>query len=134
MNLSELANAITAVEFDHPFIITPDGVQDAPANIYAPECYHSEGTPDVDLAGGESEWRTVSDGYTNQYSYNGPVLHASESVSAGMARDFTDPDLYDAGTVFVMCTVEVMECDDTCADDCPGDHEPAGWVILARNA
>jgi hypothetical protein len=120
--LRELAAKITRVEFDHPFVINGDDVEDAPSSIYAPSVYHQDGTPDVMIDG--DGWETVSDGWTGQYGYRGPVMHASEFVGSGIAEDLTDPDRFDPGTIFVMCVVEVI-------DDAESD-EPAGWIMLRK--
>lgn len=109
------------VEFDCPFTINADGTfSDRVEGVYSPEVYHVEGAQapgDVEV--GSDEWETWSDGCTGQYGYNGAVMHASERLAGGMARQMLD----EPGT-YVVCAVE---CDPT--EDDP-DPFPAGWIVL----
>jgi len=107
----------TSVEFDGPFTVDDKGaVNDTPPGIHAPSVYHVEGErcPEIDGSG----WEFV-DGYSNQYRYPGPVMHASEQLAGGMARDVLETP----GT-YVLCVVEVFP------DDEDPEPEPAGWVLL----
>jgi len=121
-SLRELAAKIQSQDFDHPFQIVGDDVEDAPSGIYAPSVYHQDGTPDVMIEGGE--WEAVSYGWTGQHGYRGPVMHSSEFVGAGIAEDLTDAERFDPGTIFVMCVVEVLP------EEGETDQEPAGWIML----
>lgn len=117
----ELNNAVLArfipvdelnnlMDFDHVIEVHDDGtVTDAAPGIYAPEL---DGEKLYEPAG----WRLLS-GYTGQYGYNGPVMHPSEFIGGGLAKDIlTEPGLYVALVVW--------------ADD-PND-EPAGWAVAFR--
>jgi hypothetical protein len=67
------------MEFDHPITVHEDGtVTDGPANLYAPNLYDDE----LD----SSEWELLN-GYSGQQSYAGPIMHPSEFIGGGMARD-----------------------------------------------
>lgn len=106
-----------AVEFDSPFEVLPDGsIVPHVRRRHAPNTYHVEGEskPEIDGQG----WEFV-DGFSGQYRYSGPVMHASEQLSGGMA----DHVLATPG-IYVLCVVEVLPDED---DDQP---EPAGWVLL----
>lgn len=78
-----------------------------------------------------SPWRAVS-GHSGQQGYAGPIMHASESITGGMADDLLSTA--DDCPTYVVCEVAVTECDDGCWDDCEGwsagHHEPAGWILL----
>lgn len=116
------------MEFDHVVRVTADGnVFDAEPGVpYAPELYHDE-TNDYDVG----PWSLMT-GYTGQYGYRGPIMHASEFIGGGMARDIrATPGLY----VAVVCNVD--SCEDCVTEDgdeipdpeCRGEHEPAGWAV-----
>lgn len=83
-------------------------------------------------------WKDVDDwnpmrGLTGQYGYNGCVLHPSEQYSLGVVAEMLDR--LDPGEFGVFCHTSVeVRCDDTCEEDCMGDHFPAGWVILQYTA
>lgn len=65
-------------------------------------------------------WFTVSEGFTGQHGYRGPVMHDSEFISTGMMESIledNDPTVY-------MFAVRYPTYDD-------GEQE--GWVILAIN-
>lgn len=104
------------IEFDCPFRVTEDGqVETGPLEgVYAPEVYHDDET-DVVIDG--DGWWAWSSGYTGQWSYNGPVMHASEYIGGHMERDLLD----DPG-VYVVTSVETL-------DD---SEENAGWIVLKR--
>lgn len=136
------------MEFDMPVIVREDGtarrmgyaasvIDPAPM---PPTALH-DGPADVLLDG--RPWREHGDwelltGYTGQYGYNGAVMHASEFIGGGLARDIlATPGVYVA--VVVEC-----EPDDDDGDRWPGDSpearqadyedgtwrpEPAGWAV-----
>lgn len=100
------------VDFDSPFRVDIDGNVTTASGIHAPAVYHVEGErePEVDGTG----WEFV-DGYSGQHGYSGPVMHASEQLAGGIARDvLADPGVY------VVTVVEDLDDMDN----------PAGWVLL----
>lgn len=127
------------MEFDHPVMVLPNGdgdVSDAPAGIYAPES-----TIDVDdnaqiVGDAEARWRAsvevdgwevFTNGYSGQYGYRGPIMHASEFIGGHLADDImARPGIYVAVTVEVSCPH-----DETAGCDC--EDEPAGWAVLRRD-
>lgn len=140
----------SAIEFDCPFLLIPgegsaaivDG-NDLPqlGRVYAPSvtCHPADGSLVIE----EPAWVPVS-GYSGQYRYSGPVMHASEQLSGGMARDLLE-GVMGAGW-FVVVAVEQETCDDYAAyGECgvsnpPADgdtlhecsDEPVGWMLLHR--
>lgn len=106
-----------AVEFDHVFtVVDSSTITDGPVGVYAPELYWES---DGHLIG--DDWELV-DGYSGQHGYRGPIMHASETLSGGMARAV----LAEPGT-YVVLACECAGCDDcdNGADSC----EPAGWAL-----
>ncbi len=99
----------SAMDFDHPIRVNSDGtISDAPG-AYAPSLYGE----DLD----SNEWELVTGGYTQQYGYNGPIMHASEQIGGRLAEDIlAEPGVY-------VSLVANAEPDD---DD---DPEPEGWAI-----
>ncbi len=97
-------------EFDHPFTVTAAGaLADAPAGIYAPNVWHDE-TTDIDMEGAEDKWEALTD-YTGQHGYSGAVMHASEYLGGGIARDILDtPGVYVVVVVNVLPEDECRHC------------------------
>jgi hypothetical protein len=110
-------------EFDHPFRVNdwghdgfPDGsVTDDLPGVYAPSVYWYEGDSQEYIDG--SGWEPVN-GYSGQDRYSGPVMHASEFLGGGMAKEvLSTPGIY------VVTTVE----------DPDDPDNPAGWMLLRRD-
>lgn len=99
------------VEFDSAFIVTSEGI-DSTHGVYVPTVYNDDAT---DIYIESNKWEALT-GYTGQYSYNGAVLHSSEYLGGGLARDI----LADVGGVYAVSVVEDM-------DD---PENPAGWCVL----
>lgn len=101
------------IEFDHPFRIREDGsVEDVYPEFYPPSVYHDEES-DVRIDG--ECWEAFSTGYTGQFGYRGPVMHASEFIGGRL-----ETDMLESPGVYVITTVETDAEDD----------EPAGWIVL----
>lgn len=83
------------MEFDSPIQVHADGrVTDGPAGIYAPSLYDDELDTSGPVGNGWGSWELL-DGYSGQQSYGGPVMHPSEFIGGGMARDILDqPGVY----------------------------------------
>ena len=84
------------MDFDHVITVRPDGaIEDAP-NVYATELFQWEqedGTWVEELSTREP-WELLS-GFTGQYGYRGPMMHASEQIGGGLAEHIvTHPGLY----------------------------------------
>lgn len=82
------------MDFDHVVQVFPGGtVTDAPAGVYAPEV-HAYGdeidTSELEAAG----WKLMA-GYSGQYGYAGPWMHASEYIGGYLESDIlATPGLY----------------------------------------
>lgn len=111
-----------AVSFDRPFTITagtpnypaPNYTDDLPG-VYAPDVYTNE--DGTELTAEPDHWEAVT-GHSGQDRYSGPIMHPSETLSAGMA----DRVLREGGTYVV---VEVRDEDGTYPDD-----TPIGWALM----
>jgi hypothetical protein len=112
------------VEFDSPFrVIDSNHIDTSLPEVWAPSVY---GFGDADgqitereTIDGRDAWEFV-DGYSGQYRYSGPVMHPSEFLGGGMARDV----LAETGVTFVV--VIVTDINDT------GDDGAYGWALLRR--
>jgi hypothetical protein len=117
------------MEFDHPVRVHADGtVTDAGPDFWAPET-------DVDTDGNGSilaeheqalcesvkrqGWSLYTTGYTQQYSYRGPIMHTSEFIGGRLAMDI----LADPG-VYVSVVVSTDE---------NGDDNVAGWAVAKKD-
>jgi hypothetical protein len=118
--MSTLGERVHAVDFDHPFTIDNGEVIDVP-NIYAPSVYLYEGDKDETIDG--QDWQFVSNGWTGQYGYNGPVMHASEYIGEGIAERLAE--LAEDYRAFAIVAVEFIPED---KDD--QSTEPVGWAIV----
>ena len=99
------------VEFDSAFIVTSEGIESA-HEVYVPPVQNAD-VGDIYIE--SNKWEALT-GYTGQHGYNGAVLHASETLSAGLAEDV----LADVGGIYAVTVVEDMD-----------DPEyPAGWCVL----
>jgi hypothetical protein len=117
--MSTLAENINAVEFDHPFAIYNGQVIEDIPGVYVPSVYNSD-EADIDID--SAYWVALSDGWTGQYGYNGPVMHPSEYIGEFIANRLEEiAEDYKAFGI-----TEVM--DDTDADNV------IGWVILGLPA
>jgi hypothetical protein len=111
-----------SMDFDCPFRVNIDGTVQHALDYSAPNLWNIEepnGGPDVEIEHTATgyRWELLS-GYTGQYGYNGPVMHASERLGSGMAED-----IMSTPGVYVVCAVECMD------DEGNMDDEPAGWAV-----
>lgn len=136
------------VEFDSPFRIVGqlhDGrtvIENPLSDVYAPSVvlytdkdHNGVGEEEIDNVEWNKPQKTweVVNGYSGQYGYSGPTMHASEFLGGGMARDV----LEDVGAVYVLSAVECLpdwEVDEDDEDDVflgqVIQDNPAGWMLL----
>lgn len=116
------------MDFDHVIRITDDGtVADAPGE-YAPEVVVECADDDAGSITAEAEaemvrnverqgWELMT-GYTSQYGYRGPIMHASEHVGGDLERDIrATPGLYVVVEPIGMYTSE---------------EQAIGWVVARK--
>jgi hypothetical protein len=121
----QLAETIQKMEFDHVFILHPDGtVTDAPPirGYWAPEVVNDP-DGDVDMCG-YHEWSCIT-GMTGQYGYSGAVMHPSEYVGDGVARVMAEMS---AELPIAFCLTVVTDLDTR-----EGDDNAVGWAICYRD-
>lgn len=100
-------NLNAVMEFDHVIQVHADGTVTDATGIYAPDLH------DGDVGTG---W-TLLNGYSGQYCYAGPIMHASEYIGGRMADDILAmPGVYVALVDYPL--------DDT---------EPGGWAVARKN-
>lgn len=101
---------------DPPVRVNPDGTL-TETDDRAPESFASDGSDDeTDIIepAKRAGWDVLT-GYSGQHTYNGPVMHASEYIGGGLARDIlAEPGVYAVATV----------------DDYDG--ESFGWLVLRK--
>lgn len=103
----------SAIEFDQVFRVTENGLVIDEPNVYAPSSY--DGSLD---ASGWSYWST---GYSGQDRYTGPIMHASEQLAGGIARDLlAQPGVY----ALVV---------DYSLDEEDGDDNATGWAVVRKD-
>lgn len=107
-------NLNDVMEFEHVVTVTRDGrVLDGPDNLYAPDVLDDEI---------QSEGWEFLDGYSGQYGYSGPIMHSSEFIGGGMARDIlATPGVY-------VAVVAMYSPDED--DDDGSDYGAEGWAVL----
>lgn len=104
-------NLNSLVEFDSAFIVTPEGIESA-HGVYVPAVQNAD-VGDIYIE--STKWEALT-GYTGQHGYNGAVLHSSEYLGGGLARDI----LEDVGGIYAITTVEDLE----------DPENPVGWCVL----
>jgi hypothetical protein len=120
------------VEFNCPIVSNGDGtISDSP--VYFDGSYdlyqvgHDNWRVDASSISG---WEAVSDGYTGQYGYNGPVMHNSEILSGALAQKMIDePGTYVLAEAHYMHDDERAELDE---EDGEKPYDAEGWVVLRK--
>lgn len=122
-------NLNDVMEFDHVIRVHPDGtvtdVDRYEASYFAPGVMFDDVHPDGDLrkVSHPDGW-TFLIGYSGQEGYSGPVMHSSEFIGGGLARDI----LAEPGD-YVAVVIDAMSDD----DDPDGEPIPDGWGVLRYN-
>lgn len=79
------------MEFDHVIEVHADGTVSEPTDVYAPQAYEEGDEPFI-LDG--QDWSLLT-GFSGQYNYDGPWMHSSEYIGAGLADHIlSHPGLY----------------------------------------
>ena len=121
------------MEFDHIIRVNTDGPidEDLDMSVGDTGSYFdlNVGTDGTDLFEMSEGWELLS-GFTGQYGYNGPVMHASEFIGGGLERHIVETPGY-----YVALVVE-GRCDYDGSTDCTPesgcDCEPAGWATAYK--
>jgi hypothetical protein len=119
-------NLNDVMEFDRVIRVLADGtVETRVQNMRAPEVYmhfrDEESSRKPDIA---APWQLMN-GYSGQDRYSGPIMHESEFIGGGMARDILgQPGWY----VAVIVTDVSAEAAQEEADGVP-DSDIAGWAV-----
>lgn len=102
------------MDFDHMVEVHVDGtVTDYPSVGYA----YAPTLMDEEL---DSNAWTLLDGYSGQYGYSGPIMHSSEYIGGGLARDIlSTPGVY----VALVAYYSPEE------DDEDGTDTAEGWAV-----
>jgi hypothetical protein len=127
-------NLNEVMEFDHVIEVHEDGtVTDSEESPYF-ELYYLLADAETGLWEFHSSlpegWELMT-GYTGQYGYNGPCMHASEFIGGRMARDILEtPGLYVVLIVESDCglTEEYCNAEDGC------QCEPESWAVAHKPA
>lgn len=107
------ADLSSLMGFDHVIQVHADGmVTDAPDTVHAPDLYDGE----LHHSPGSPEW-TLMDGYSGQYGYSGPLMHQSEFIGGGLARDIL------AAPGYYVALIDVTS-----------DDEPTEWAVARADA
>lgn len=123
----DIANMNTYVDFDSPFLVGEDGIVVLSTGIRTPEYCEHDDDHDMLIDGipyrDHPEWEALT-GYSGQHAYNGPVLHESEYLGGGLARDIlAEPGDY---------VVTIVYGDEESEDEDDPNMEPIGWAVLRR--
>jgi hypothetical protein len=112
------------MEFEHVIRVLSDGGITEPIEPHAPDLDTYGDDADLIASAKRQGWELLA-GWTGQYGYAGPVMHASEYIGGALARwILSNPGLYVA---------LVVESDDTQYEpDAGAETEPAGWCVAYR--
>jgi hypothetical protein len=124
------------MSIDHVIRVWPDGSISEPSD--------KPWAPDVtDNGEAVSDPWSLMTGYSQQWRYSGPCMHASEFIGGGMARDILEQPGW-----YVALVAEADQCSEAGCEECDphnytrndeskcpvdcdlcGSDEPAGWVV-----
>ena len=103
------------MEFDHVIEVRPDGEIVGRSDIYAPSLYWVDDDQGHEL---EDKGWALLDGFSGQYRYGGPIMHASELIGGAIEDEIREnPGVY----VALVCY---------CIDD---SEDVAGWAIARKD-
>lgn len=105
-------NLNTFMEFDCVIRVHEDGTVERADGIYAPSLYDDELDSD--------KW-TMMNGYSGQYGYRGPIMHNSEFIGGGMAKDI----LAEPGVYVALVSYYTVDEDD--------ENDVEGWAVAKLN-
>jgi hypothetical protein len=113
-------NLNSIMDFGYVIRVAVDGTVSELADVYLPEILYAT---DDDVTGQLPDGWDLLTGYTGQSGYRGPVMHSSEFIGGGLARDI----LARPGD-YVAVVVDADVTDD--------DSEPVnvGWAVAFRPA
>ena len=107
------------MEFDHVIRVTDAGAIQDGFGVYAPSLLDDE----LD----DAEW-TLLTGYSGQHGYAGPIMHASEFIGGGMARDILETP----GVYVALVALYTTDADGKPIPEGDGDYI-GGWAIAAHS-
>ena len=120
----------SSVEPDIPFRVL-EGGKVMLADDFAPTIWGEEGHDPTIY--GYSDWEFFSHGYTNQHSYNGPEMHASERLGGALARDIlATPGTYVLVIVTYDCSKNCLGHAPDCGEYCSDSPHAESWVVVKR--
>ena len=99
------------MEFDRVIKVWPDGDVTPVVGMFAPDLFDGE----LEQIAKDKGW-SLMDGYSGQYGYSGPIMHASEFVGGKLERDI----LATPGYYVVI------------ADYPSNGGEPDGWAVAYK--
>ena len=109
------------MEFDHIIYSHGDGtISDVNpyVSLWGPDVYVCEGDDGTWVERVDGGPWTLLTGFSGQYGYSGPLMHASEYIGGGLARHILEtPGFYMAAVVIPMPLDE------------DGDEEPDSWAV-----
>lgn len=110
-----------AIDFDCPFTVHPADSSGRVVVTHADGVHAPEGLIDVVTVDDfdDDRWELVT-GYSGQHRYSGPIMHDSETLSGGMARDvLATPGTYVVMASQYLCTDEEHANGEPVTDDDP---------------
>lgn len=126
----ETLNSI--MEFDHEIRVSVTGeITDSELDFYGTATMYltDPETGRWELETDMPEGWSLLEGFTGQYSYNGPVMHPSEFIGGGLERHIREtPGHYVAITVGSDCNYTEDGCDEEDGCLCESD----GWAVAFK--
>lgn len=117
------------MDFDHVIEVHKDGTITEPSDVscYAELNVSMQGEDEFSLSEG---WTLMTNGYTGQWGYRGPVMHSSEFIGGRLETDIlSTPGYYVALVVNAYCD---YSGETSCTEESGCDCEPAGWAIAFK--
>jgi hypothetical protein len=120
------------MEFNCVITVWPDGtLTDASRDVRRTAPESADGDADALTDGSAEQGWSLLDGFSSQYNYCGPVMHASEYIGGSMARHIlSTPGHYVAILAYYSCSED--SCGGTLDDPCPEGQHSEGWCVAFR--
>ena len=104
-----------AMDFDSVIYSHGDGTVSDAHSMYAPEVYTCEQEDGTWVEEAMDEPWELLNGFSGQYGYSGPHMHASEYIGGGLARHILETEGF--YVVTVVTPMPFNECEDVDSDE-----------------
>lgn len=140
----DIAQLNDRMEIDHVVHVAADGTVTDASGVHAPELtvtvdadgqIPAEGDRDLVLCARDQGWDVLT-GWSNQYMYSGPIMHASEYIGGNLAEHIlATPGFWVALAPSVLVNHDCADDGEPC-ENCREieDQGLDGWILAHKEA